>query len=62
MVGILLLYSGIYETVEVFRDSEDVKVGAHHGVILFSILHILKTVPDFFEGLEYIEKGSESDR
>ena len=61
-VGIIFLYSGISETVEEFRHSENVKFSAHHGVILFSILHILKTVPEFFEGLEYIGRGSESDR
>lgn len=62
VVGIIFMCSGISETVEEFRHSENVKLGAHHGVILFSILHILKTVPDFFEGLDYIEKASESDR
>ena len=62
VVGIILMYSGISETVEEFRHSENVKFAAHHGVILFSILHILKTVPDFFEVLNYIERGSESDR
>ena len=38
-VGIIFLYSGISETVEEFRHSENVKFSAHHGVILFSILH-----------------------
>ena len=58
VVGIVFLCSGISETVEEFRHSDNVNFGAHHGVILFSILHILKTVPHFLEGLDYLEKGS----
>jgi len=41
------------------REVEGFRIGAHHGVILFAILQIMKTVPDFFEGLEYIEEAGE---
>jgi len=58
-VGILFLYSGIHETVCELREVEGFRIGAHHGVILFAILQIMKTVPDFFEGLEYIEEAGE---
>jgi hypothetical protein len=56
VVGIFFLYSGVYETVRELREVESFRIGVHHGVILFSILQILKTVPDFFEGLEYIDE------
>ncbi len=55
VVGLLLLYSGISETVHELKELDGFRVGVHHGVILFSILQILKTVPEFFEGLEHIE-------
>ena len=55
VVGLLLLYSGIYETVHELKELDSFRVGVHHGVILFSILQILKTVPEFFEGLEHFE-------
>ena len=32
---------------------------AYHGVIIFAIMHILKTLPDVFEGLEYVSKDGE---
>ncbi len=56
VVGILFLFSGVYETVRELKELEGFRIGVHHGVILFSLLQILKTVPDFFEGMEYIEE------
>ena len=41
------------------KELEEIKMGAHHGVIIFSIMHILKTLPDIFEGLEYVGKDGE---
>ena len=39
---------------EVFNNLEELDVGAHHGVLLYSILNIFKTLPDFFEGSEIL--------
>ena len=39
---------------EVFNNLEELHVGAHHGVLLYSILNIFKTLPDFFEGSEIL--------
>ena len=41
------------------KELEEFKMGAHHGVIIFSIMHILKTLPDIFEGLEYVSHDKE---
>lgn len=59
VIGLIFLYSGISEAVYELKDLEDFKIGAHHGVILFAILHIFKALPHIFEGLEYIEKVGE---
>ncbi len=58
-VAILLFYSGVHETVRELSELEGFRIGVHHGVILFSILQIFKTIPDFFEGLEYIDDAVE---
>ncbi len=55
VVGLLLLYSGINETVRELKELDGFRIGVHHGIILFSILQILRAVPDFFEGLEHFE-------
>jgi len=49
----------ISEAMSELKELEEIKMGAHHGVIIFSIMHILKTLPDIFEGLEYVGKDGE---
>ena len=39
---------------EVLDNLEELDVGAHHGILLYSILNIFKTLPDFFEGSEIL--------
>ncbi len=56
VIGLLLLYSGIHETMRELKELEGFRIGVHHGIILFSILQIVKTVPDFFAAFEYIEE------
>ena len=41
------------------KELEEFKMDAYHGVIIFAIMHILKTLPDVFEGLEYVSKDGE---
>lgn len=31
-------------------------IGAHHGVAFFSLVHILKALPELYEGFEHIDK------
>ena len=59
VVSLLLLFSAISETVHEFKRIHEFKFGVHHGIILFAILHILKSFPDLFEGLEYIDKAGD---
>ncbi|MCK5295164.1 MAG: hypothetical protein KAJ49_10945 [Arcobacteraceae bacterium] len=54
-IGLIFLYSGISEMMNELKELDNFRFGVHHGVILFALLHILKIVPDIFEGFEYIE-------
>lgn len=56
VVALLLFYSGASEAWVQFKEAEEVTIGAHHGIMLLSILHVLKTIPEFFEGLDHIKK------
>jgi hypothetical protein len=58
-IGLFLLYSGISETVYELKNVNNFRIGVHHGVILFAILHILKILPHLTEGMEHIEKIGE---
>jgi hypothetical protein len=59
--GIILLISSIAETVTEIREGNEIHLGAHHGLILFSLIHVIKILPDIFEGLEYVEHGAEKE-
>ena len=59
-IGIFLLYSGISETVYELKNVKNIKIGVHHGVILFAILHILKILPHIIKGIKDIDKIGEN--
>jgi hypothetical protein len=40
---------------------DNIRFGVHHGVIVFSLLHIMKTLPDIVEGLKYVDRLEERD-
>lgn len=47
MSGLILLLTSGYET---WNTIEEFSVGTHHGVFLFSVLQILKTLPEVLQG------------
>lgn len=65
LVGLVLLYSGGTEVWRDWRDATAHGIGAHHGVALYGLVHLLKCLPELFEGLAHIDKsgniGSQAD-
>ena len=59
VVGLLFLYSGFQEAMDHYEEVEEIKIGAHHGVFLFSMMYILKALPDVIEGLERVIQARE---
>ena len=56
-VGLIFLLSGLYEAwATLYEDIIGANVGAHHGAIIFGLFHVLKHIPDIFEGLDHIAK------
>lgn len=49
---ILLVTSG----KEIMESLDDGGIGAHHGVVVFALLHILKVFPDVVHGTEQVIK------
>ncbi len=53
--GLVLLATAGYET---WANIEEVSIGAHHGILIFSIVHLLKTIPEFIGssslGVEFV--------
>lgn len=57
-VGLIFLSTGLYEIYDTaVSEVGDASIGAHHGAVLFGLLHALKFTPDLFEGLEYIQNA-----
>lgn len=62
VAALVLLYSGFAETLEELKGLEGFKFGVHHGVIVFALLHLLKTLPDLLEAIEYLERADEEKK
>lgn len=57
VVGILFLLSGLSEAWDTLHDDiVNLNFRGSHGIIIFSIMHVMKTIPDLFEGLEYVQR------
>ena len=55
--GIILLLTASNEIWESFEKSS---VGARHGIFIFSIIHILKSIPEITHGLKEVEEAKET--
>ncbi|MBF0189226.1 MAG: hypothetical protein HQL50_14985 [Magnetococcales bacterium] len=58
LLGLILLVSAGMEIRDDIQNAVQ-GVKAHHGVFVFGLFHILKTLPDIFEGIEDIQKSGE---
>jgi hypothetical protein len=52
--GVVLFISGLTESWQQYQELESIRFGVHHGVILFSLVQMIKGLPDIFEGLGFI--------
>lgn len=55
--GLILITTAAYETYESFYEFS---IGAHHGVLIFGIVQVIKTLPEIILGLKEIEKSAQS--
>jgi hypothetical protein len=53
--GLVLLATSGYET---WSTIDDVSIGAHHGVLIFSMIQLLKVFPELMHALKELEEGS----
>jgi len=62
-LSLILLVSALLEAGgTLFADLGSGRIRVHHGLIVFALFHMLKTLPDMFEGLEgLVEKGVETE-
>lgn len=56
--GLILLITASHE----IRVSLDEGIGSHHGMALFGLAHIIKTLPELMHGADGIAKYGETRR
>ena len=52
--GLILLVTAGYETVDTL---EEFSLGAHHGVLVYSLIHFLKSLSEAREGMLKIKEA-----
>lgn len=57
LVGLVLLYAGASEALIEIREVENVRVGSHHGIMLFGLIHVLKSITEVIDGLALIDEA-----
>jgi hypothetical protein len=53
--SVMLLVISLIEIIDSF---DEAVVGLHHGIFLYMVVHIIKTIPDIKEGIEGIKRPS----
>lgn len=52
--GVILLITAGYET---WTSIEDMSLGVHHGMLIFSLAHIARTIPEVMHGLKELNEA-----
>ena len=61
-VALILLTTSLMEAWETLFDYVgEMNFGAHHGIMLFAVFQILKTLPDLMDALHFIHKAHEDE-
>lgn len=61
LAGSILLTTGGLETIDLALDlGISDYIGAHHGVAAYGLVHVLKSFPDLFKGIKFVEEGEEA--
>jgi len=57
--GLALLVFASYDVFDIVKETNELTLapgaGVHHGVFIYSIIHILKALPDVMEGLQELD-------
>ncbi|MBU3069646.1 hypothetical protein KOI40_07425 [Aestuariicella sp. G3-2] len=54
--ALVLLTTSLYETI---TKLDEFTLGVHHGVLVFSIIQLVKVVPEILEGLKQMNEANE---
>ena len=55
--GVILLFTSGYD---VWQNFADTNIGTRHGILLFGIMQILKSLPDILDGIAALDGAEHS--
>lgn len=62
-VGLILVFSGMYEAWETFPDDfANSHVRTSHAVVILGFVTVLKALTDMFAGLEFMDEASQVEK
>jgi len=60
IVGIIMIATSFQEAYEtLYDDLKNLSFGAHHGLIVYGLLVVVRALPDIFEGLTFLKDSSD---
>lgn len=57
VVALVVLGTGLSETVHDLESVGSLVVGAHHGMVVLGLMHLLRTLPEVVEGFDKLEEA-----
>lgn len=58
LAGLILLLTGLLEALATMVEGMfDFPVGAHHGIVVFGFLQMIKAIPDVMKGIKFVDDG-----
>jgi hypothetical protein len=58
LAGLILLLTGLLEVLATMIEGLfDFPLGAHHGIVVFGFLQMIKAIPDVMKGIKFVDDG-----
>ncbi|MEX2185195.1 MAG: hypothetical protein WD875_00305 [Pirellulales bacterium] len=58
LAGLILLVTGLLEVLATTVEGLfDFPLGAHHGIVVFGFLQMIKALPDVMKGVKFVDDG-----
>ncbi|NIB42762.1 hypothetical protein HBA55_24355 [Pseudomaricurvus alkylphenolicus] len=61
--GLILLITAASETLATLGETfTDTQVGAHHGLLVFALVHVIREIPELLHGFKELKEGEDELR
>lgn len=58
IVGLILFFTGLSDAWDtLYDDLAHLHIRVHHGIMIYGIFSVVKTIPDIVSSLQYVHQG-----